>query len=87
MRLAGEQAYSTAKVECGLHDRHGENASGDYNSWSKRLDAARRAKAQGKSPFANDGLLFHKKTGFVEVRRRATDIDCSWESIWGKITQ
>ena len=51
MRSEGEAAYERAKRRCGLKHRHGQTASGDYNSWCMRLDAARRFRAHGASPF------------------------------------
>ena len=81
MRAAGEEALQLARNECGMKQRHGQNASGDYNSWTKRLDKARELKSRGASPFAWNALLFHARTGLVDIRNRAARRCGSWDSI------
>lgn len=87
MRSAGEAAYERAKRRSGLKHRHGQTASGDYNSWCKRLDAARRFRAQGASPFVSSQLLFHSRTGLAETRRRAVRSTCNWDEVWDRLVR
>ena len=85
MRKAGEEALQRARDECGAKQRHGQNASGDYNSWAKRLHIARELRSRGVSPFAWNALLFHARTGLVDIRNRAGRRCGSWDSIWERI--
>ena len=87
MRSAGEAAYERAKRRCGLKHRHGQTASGDYNSWCMRLDAARRFRTHGASPFINSQLLFHPRTGLAETRRRAVRSTCNWDEVWDRLVR